>query len=160
MNNLILYFMFQIFFSKNTHQKGLGFFFLTAVKWLKYWRYGLKSYTINQSILTDEALGTFLIIFCLLSVASLSLCTFKFSSLILLQNRWANFNQTWHKASMGEGYVYWLHCTTFINISDLVNFQGMCIVICVLLLSKNVHLYEVTFTSYFNWMVMVIYVVE
>ena len=32
----------------------------------------------------------------------LSVCNFSYFRL-LLQNHWANFNQTWHKASLGEG---------------------------------------------------------
>ena len=28
----------------------------------------------------------------------------NFSHFLLLQNHWANFNQTWHRASLGEGY--------------------------------------------------------
>ena len=27
-----------------------------------------------------------------------------FSHFLLLQNHWTNFNKTWHKASLGEGY--------------------------------------------------------
>ena len=37
----------------------------------------------------------------LLSVVRLTICLSHFH--LLLQNHWANFNQTWHKASLGEG---------------------------------------------------------
>ena len=36
---------------------------------------------------------------CLLSV----IVFVNFSHFLLHQNHWANFNQTWHKASLGEG---------------------------------------------------------
>ena len=43
---------------------------------------------------------------CPLSVVSLSVCLSVCKLLhfrLLLQNHWANFNQTWHKSSLGGG---------------------------------------------------------
>ena len=48
-------------------------------------------------------LGTFLIKICPVSVVFVVVVV-NFSHFhLLLQNHWANFNQTWHKTSLGKG---------------------------------------------------------
>ena len=47
--------------------------------------------------------GTYLITICPLSVVVDVLVVLNFSHFHLLQDHWGNFNQTWHKASLGDG---------------------------------------------------------
>ena len=54
--------------------------------------------------LSRRLMWAFLMKICLLSVVVVVVVVVNFSHFDLLQNYWANFNQTWHKSSLGDGY--------------------------------------------------------
>ena len=77
------------------------------VKLAQWARFSLKYRYLLAHLSQGSSVRAFLIKICLLSVLVMLVVVVvgvKFSPFhLLLQNHWANLNQTWHKVSLGEG---------------------------------------------------------